>query len=161
MAKDGTTRGGGSRTGGGGSGGQPMVNGRWLPVTLRVRVVKEVLEHGAKVADVARVFGVGVATINGWCRVYQEGGPEALIPKPPSVRFDLSNESMAVLASVPGLYSWRQPERPEDLCLLRRDGSPWMGSIAHERDSFLELEEAEMVDLRAGVPGLELASDAE
>ncbi len=84
MAKDETTRGGGSRTGSGGLSGQPKVNGRWLPVTLRLRVVKEVLEHGAKATDVARVFGVGVATINGWCRTYQAGGPEALIPKAPS-----------------------------------------------------------------------------
>ena len=37
-----------------------------------------------KVTDVARAFSVGVATVGSWCKAYQEGGPEALIPKPPS-----------------------------------------------------------------------------
>jgi hypothetical protein len=45
---------------------------------------------------------------------------------------------------VPGLYSWQQPDAPEDLCLLRRDTSPILVSTAHERDSYLELSPAEI-----------------
>jgi hypothetical protein len=49
-----------------------------------------------------------------------------------------------VLAScAEGLYEWLQPERPEDLGLLRSDGSVWLASVAHERDAWLELEFAE------------------
>jgi hypothetical protein len=53
-----------------------------------------------------------------------------------------------------GLYSWRQPLLPEDLCFLRSDGSPFLVSIAHERDGYLELSEAEMQRLLADIPRL-------
>jgi hypothetical protein len=59
-------------------------------------------------------------------------------------------------SSVKGLYLWRQPARPEDLCFLRADGTTWLGSIAHERDAWLELDEAEAAALVARVPHLAL-----
>jgi hypothetical protein len=36
------------------------------------------------------------------------------------------------------LYDWTSPALPEDLCLLRRDESPVLVTISHERDSFVE-----------------------
>jgi len=58
------------------------------PRALPVKVVQEVLERGARPADVSRIFGVAVTTITTWCKAYQAGGPEALIPRPmvPPVR---------------------------------------------------------------------------
>lgn len=47
---------------------------------------------------------------------------------------------IAILArAADALYSWEQPQLPEDLCLLRADGDPWLVSIAHEKDSYLFL----------------------
>jgi hypothetical protein len=46
-----------------------------------------------------------------------------------------------------GLYGWIQPDLPEDLCLYRHNGAPWMVSIAHERDAYLELSTAEAPEI--------------
>jgi hypothetical protein len=53
------------------------------------------------------------------------------------------------------LYEWRQPNYPEDLCLLRQDRSPWLVSIAHENDSYLCLSSGkEKEDIIINVPEL-------
>jgi hypothetical protein len=73
--------------------------------------------------------------------------------------FRLCTESARILKdSVEGLYSWRQPECPEDLCLLRPDGSPWLVSITHEEDSYFELTAREKDRLLADVPELDWVS---
>jgi hypothetical protein len=54
-----------------------------------------------------------------------------------------------------GLYQWQGPNLPDDLCLLRSDESPWLGTIAHEDDSYLELTEDEMHKLVKAIPELE------
>ncbi len=41
------------------------------------------------------------------------------------------------------IFSWILPDLPEDLFLLREDGTPWMGSVAHEGYIFFELTEDE------------------
>jgi hypothetical protein len=45
--------------------------------------------------------------------------------------------------SADSLFEWQQPALPEDLCLLRPDGEPWLVSIAHERDGYLKISEDE------------------
>lgn len=59
------------------------------------------------------------------------------------------------------LFSWCHPDLPEDLFLLREDGSCWLGTIAHERDGFLTLTQSEYEAVLARVPSLVhiLASD--
>jgi hypothetical protein len=53
------------------------------------------------------------------------------------LRYRYAPEVARVLAeSVDGLYDWVAP-LPEDLCLLS-DGQPWLTSIAHERDGFVD-----------------------
>lgn len=70
-------------------------------------------------------------------------------------RFQLNNETATLLSStVDGLYSWMQPAFPEDLCILRDDGTPWLVSIAHERDGYLLLTSDESAELATIVPGL-------
>lgn len=72
-------------------------------------------------------------------------------------RFRLTAETAAVLAGVSdGLYSWLQPQLPEDPCLLRPDGGVWLATIAHEEDSYMELTVGEAAALATGVPGLQL-----
>jgi hypothetical protein len=53
-----------------------------------------------------------------------------------------------------GLYGWQQPALPEDLALLRADGTVILGSVAHEHDAFLELSDEEFKMVAAAVPGL-------
>jgi hypothetical protein len=68
-------------------------------------------------------------------------------------RYRYAPECVAVLARAAGaLYSWKQPRLPEDLCLLRADGDPWLVSIAHEKDSYVFVSEDEKARLLATVP---------
>jgi hypothetical protein len=69
-------------------------------------------------------------------------------------RYTLSPASVEVLAESPGLFAWQQPERPENLCLLRSDGSPWILSIAAERIGYVELTPFEKLLLGRSAPGL-------
>jgi hypothetical protein len=55
-------------------------------------------------------------------------------------RYELCPDTLLLLShSVGGLYEWVQPQRPEDLALLLPDGTPWLTSIAHERDAYLTM----------------------
>jgi hypothetical protein len=53
-----------------------------------------------------------------------------------------------------GLYEWQDPALPEDLALLRNPGNVWLGSVAHERDAWLELTEIEHASLVAWIPDI-------
>lgn len=71
--------------------------------------------------------------------------------------YHFSPECVGILKdAAKGLYSWQQPHLPEDLCLLKADQEPWLVSIAHERDSYFCLSEAERTRLLVALP--ELAS---
>lgn len=50
------------------------------------------------------------------------------------------------------LFGWIGPELPEDLCLVRPDGRPWLVSIAHEHDGYLDLDPGEYSRLVLDVP---------
>ena len=70
-------------------------------------------------------------------------------------RYDFVPEVASILASVAtGLFQWRQPELPEDLCFLRGNERPWLVSIAHESDAYFEGSEPEHEELLKAVPGL-------
>lgn len=56
-------------------------------------------------------------------------------------------------AATSGLFGWQQPELPEDLCLLRPEGDPWLVTIAHEGDGYVALEPTELDELRRDLPG--------
>lgn len=55
-----------------------------------------------------------------------------------------------------GLFSWTQPELPEDLCLIRKDGTPWLVTIAHEEDAYMMLSPEESAALTESIPALSL-----
>jgi hypothetical protein len=70
-------------------------------------------------------------------------------------RYTLDRDTVATLkATARGLYGWRHPALPQDLCLLRADGSPWLVSIAAERLGYLELAPFEKLLLGRAAPGL-------
>jgi len=59
-----------------------------------------------------------------------------------------------LMSSADGLFDWRQPDRPEDLSLLRDDERPWLTSISHERYAYFSLTEDELAELVEDVPQL-------
>jgi hypothetical protein len=82
-------------------------------------------------------------------------GPTATVS-----RFKLCDETVAILGSVcSGLYDWVEPQLPEDPCMFRADGTPWLVTIAHERDAYMPLSEAERRVVRDHLPGLALADE--
>lgn len=49
----------------------------------KVRAARAVVEGGMAKPDAMEAFGLKSMTqINDWCRLYREGGPDALLPKP-------------------------------------------------------------------------------
>ncbi|MCU1373172.1 MAG: hypothetical protein JWO68_458 [Actinomycetia bacterium] len=56
-------------------------------------------------------------------------------------------------AAVDGLYAWQQPDRPEDLCLLRH-GEPWLVTVAHQGAAHLVLTPEERARLDDALPEL-------
>ena len=65
-------------------------------------------------------------------------------------------DSVRILATAERLYAWKAPERPEDLAFYTSAGRCWFGSIAHERDSFVDVDVVDVVRLAAAVTGLRL-----
>jgi len=85
---------------------------------------------------------------------------EPFATQPPSPgggmrRFQFSRESLPVLEQLAGgLYDWRGPHLPSDLCLLRSDGTPWLVSVASQRLGYIELAPFERLLLTRTAPGL-------
>lgn len=57
------------------------------------------------------------------------------------------------------LYDWVQPSLPEDLCFSTKEDDPWLVTISHERDAYLNITEEEFNTLIAEVPALRLQKD--
>lgn len=75
-------------------------------------------------------------------------------------KFSFSPSTAEILAKFgEHLYSWTLPHLPEDLCLIRIDGSPWLVSIAHEQDAFLSLAREEWIELSNSIPALHCESN--
>lgn len=70
-------------------------------------------------------------------------------------RYRLTPESLAaVLAAADDMFAWVNPELPEDLHLLRTDGTTVLGSIAQEDAVWLELAEDELTELLTNAPAI-------
>ncbi|WP_291377746.1 hypothetical protein [Demequina sp.] len=64
--------------------------------------------------------------------------------------FALTPESIDVLKSAASeLSAWVNPDLPEDLHLLREDGTTVLGSVAQHEDAWLELDDWESRDFDA------------
>lgn len=50
------------------------------------------------------------------------------------------------------LYNWVQPELPEDPCILRKDGSPWLTTITHEGYAGVDLDLPEYEAFKQDAP---------
>jgi hypothetical protein len=69
--------------------------------------------------------------------------------------FSLESGCVEILKEAANRFcEWRQPALPEDLCLLRQDGSPWLITIAHEGDTYFKLSGKEKMELMKAIPAL-------
>lgn len=76
-------------------------------------------------------------------------GPQANVSK-----YRVSEDSIKILSELDGLYSWMAPDFPEDLVFYSPDGNPWLISISHERDSFIQDSKSNFENLLKQIPGL-------
>lgn len=73
----------------------------------------------------------------------------------PTLRVRFDRVSAGLLAeAAPGLYAWRAPEMPANLCLMRRGGGPWLLSLAAEAAGYLEISAMERALLNSTAPRL-------
>lgn len=70
------------------------------------------------------------------------------------VVFDLTPDALDVLRRVETFTDWSGPDLPEDLALLRPDGTTWLATVAHEGWVWFEVTEAEKVEIELAVPTL-------
>ena len=71
------------------------------------------------------------------------------------VRFTLDSASAELLAhAVDSLYAWRAPDLPENLVILRRDGTPWLMSMSAQRLGYIEVTSFEKLLLGRAAPTL-------
>ena len=70
-------------------------------------------------------------------------------------RYNLNKDSASQLIdSNKSLYSWAQPDFPEDLCLIRADNTSWLASISYEKDGYFELTKNEIREIQELIPEL-------
>lgn len=75
-------------------------------------------------------------------------------------RYRLTEDSAKLVSELAeGLYSWTQPDLPEDLCLVARSAGPWLITITHEKDGYFNLSTKDKDELLKMVPGLMLRKD--
>ncbi len=73
-------------------------------------------------------------------------------------KFKLNRSTLKLLLeSAQSLYSWIQPNLPEDLCIIRLNNEPLLVTISHEKDGYLELTPVEKEDLLTKIPELKLS----
>jgi hypothetical protein len=71
--------------------------------------------------------------------------------------FKLNSETVEFLTYITSsLYSWLQPNLPEDLCLLTDEGDPWLVTISHEKDGYLRVSDEEKENIIKEIPELVL-----
>ncbi|MHB9025972.1 MAG: hypothetical protein ACYC7E_17675 [Armatimonadota bacterium] len=123
---------------------------RWCnSITMVTRHSVPLSPRGQHVLEVLSPFLLVVTETNHW------PGTELIDNTASLHKFTFGDEQASILLQATlGLYSWLQPELPEDLCLYRPDSSTWLATISHERDAFLHLTSAEVEDIKLTIPGL-------
>jgi hypothetical protein len=118
---------------------------------LVVRPEMDLMESGQRVLDSLEPY------IESKVKSTQWPGTEIFDAEADLLYFRLEGSSVTVLQSATDhLFGWCQPDLPEDLCLFRRDRTPWLVTIAHERDGYFLLSEWERRQLLRALPSLRL-----
>jgi hypothetical protein len=77
------------------------------------------------------------------------------VPAGPVRRFVFNHDSVDVLKTmVERLYGWSAPDKPENLGLLRADGSPWLVTVSAARLGYLELSATERLLVASTAPSI-------
>lgn len=114
------------------------------------KITKQLNPRGKKVLSELTPFIFRIQLKSEWPGTIIYGG-EAMV-----YTYHFTPESAAILKeSANRLYQWQIPELPDDLCLLRVDETPWLVNIAHESDSFFNMNTEEMRSFLKALPAYE------
>jgi hypothetical protein len=114
------------------------------------RVQLKMAKHGTDVLDQLKPFLKNAVESAEWPGTELFSGETAMV-----YRYVFGPECADILKRVANsFYDWTQPEFPEDLCLLKDDETPWLVSIAHEKDSYFCLSQDEKNRLLDSIPRL-------
>jgi hypothetical protein len=71
-------------------------------------------------------------------------------------RYRVSDESVKLLQSTTSLYSWLEPNLPEDLAFYASGEVVWLASISHEQKAWFLEESLRTAEIYAHVPKIEI-----
>jgi hypothetical protein len=118
-------------------------------LTLVERPASPLSLDGQTFLESLRAYSLGTEEASAW------PGTQLLAGSAKLHRFRLTPEVVQrILGASDGVADWLQPNLPEDLALVREDGSPWLGTITHEGDAFLMLTDDEQADLETRFPSV-------
>lgn len=96
--------------------------------------------------DAARAYECDVTTVHEWPGTVLLGSEPATLH-----RYTVDARSRAFLLSATDcLFGWIHPQSAEDLCFFRADGTVILTTTSHERDAYLTLTQAEVLDTFMG-----------
>jgi len=78
-------------------------------------------------------------------------GHEAIVRQ-----YRVADKSINILCSVSSLYSWLQPQFPEDLAFNSSGNIGWLASVSHERDAWFLDESLSLDEVYSNVSGIEI-----
>ena len=71
-------------------------------------------------------------------------------------RYRVSDESVKLLHPASGLYSWLEPNLPEDLAFYRPGDRVWLASIGHEQAAWFLETSLKAAEIYAHVPNIKI-----
>ena len=71
-------------------------------------------------------------------------------------QYRVADKSIEILCSVNGLYSWLQPQFPEDLAFYSSGNVGWLASVSHEHDAWFLNESLSLDEIYGHVSGIEI-----
>jgi len=70
--------------------------------------------------------------------------------------YKINQETIKILESADSLYNWLCPDRPEDLAIYLKNNNCWLESIAHEKESYIYIDEIPIEKIKEEIPKLEI-----
>ena len=71
-------------------------------------------------------------------------------------RYRIADESVKLLHAAGSLYSWLQPNLPEDLAFYASGDTVWLASISHEHEAWFLDESLRPAEIYAYVPDIKI-----
>lgn len=117
-----------------------------VTVGFTVSVGRELSSRARTIIRACEERGAQASEVTEWPGTVLQTGRALMYTMPAQTTIE------AILAATSDLFSWQEPDLPEDLFFLRDDSSPLLTVIAHEEDAYLSIGTDELESLKHEVP---------